>query len=346
VATAALDFAASAHAAFDRDRWDRDGAKVLRVALATPLAMVVARGFGLPFDYLSSVLVLAMMPGMAVRPPLKLLAVLVIAVVAFSSGLVWLMTPLLASTPIYLTGLGVLLYLLFRLQGHPRLGPIAALGLPLLVALSPLIPLSLQYTRGLAALLGVLALIAVGATLLAWVVFPGPATAPAAPPAPAARRSAVDAAISAAIMLALIGATLALNAQTALRMLMIACSVLSISDARQSEQRAVMTIGATFAGVLAAWLLTGLMALAASITMAVLLASLVPLLIGRRLADPEDGPFWFAALTAMWVLLGLNGNVAVPKLLSFTVLTLGGVAIAVGVRHTLLWHFDHRVRAP
>jgi hypothetical protein len=106
-----------------------------------------------------------------------------------------------------------------------------------------------------------------------------------------------------------------------------------------------MTVGATLAGALAAWLLTGLIALAATTTMAVLIAALVPLLIGRRLADPVQGPFWFTALTAMWVLLGIDGQPSVAKLFSFTALTLAGVAVAIGLRHTLGWHFDRRARA-
>lgn len=329
----------------DALRFERQGAAVLRLAFATPLAMAVAKLAGLDLAFMASVLVLALAPAMTARPPIKVLVLLLLVVVLFSSGLVWLMAPLLENMSIYLTALGALLFALFALQGHPRFGPIVALALPLTVALAPLIPVSTQYIGGLARLLGLNALIAVTLTLLAWLVFPGPAAPAAAAPAALPRRSLTDAAVCAVIMLGLIGATLALDAQTAMRMLMIACSVLAVSDPRTSQARAAMTVGATLAGALAAWLLTGLIALAATTTMAVLIAALVPLLIGRRLADPAEGPFWITSLTAMWVLLGFDGQPSVAKLVSFTALTLAGVAVAIGLRHTLCWHFDRRARA-
>lgn len=328
------------------EQWDRDGAKVLRIAFATSLAMVLAIWLNLQLPYIASVLVLALMPAMQVRPPVKLLVLLVVAVMLFTTGFVAVLTPLLTNTAMYLAGLGFLLFLLFRLQSHPKFAPLGALALPLLVLLSPLIPVSDTFAGGLALLLGALALIAMAATMLAWLVFPDPVAATAAPPVMPPQRSWIDAAISAVILLALIGATLALDAQTAMRLLMICSSVLAVADPGASRSRAGMTVAATVAGVLAAWVLTGMMALMASLTMATLLATLVPLLIGRRLVQPETGMFWVTALTAMWVLIGLDGSATVAKLVNFTLLTVAGVAIALGARHTLLWHFDRSTRTP
>jgi hypothetical protein len=326
--------------------FDREGALVLRIAFATPVAMVIADLLNLQLTFMASVLALSLLPSMKSRPPIMALVMIVGVIVLFTSGLVGLLKPLLANLSTYLAVLGAMLFILFRLQGHPKFGALAALALPMLVILSPLIPIADQFATGLARLLGQHAVIAVMMVIAAWLVFPGPPlTAATPPPPPAPRRSVADAAISALIMMGLIAATLALNAVTALRLLVIASSVLAVTDPRLSVDRALVTIGATLAGVLVAWVLNAATALASTMAMLALLAALVPLLIGRRFADPVAGPFWTMALTAMWVLLGADGSVSGSKLISFTILTVGGVAVAIGLRHTLLWHFGSAARA-
>ncbi|MGL4541216.1 MAG: hypothetical protein ACRCUI_01745, partial [Polymorphobacter sp.] len=309
--------------------WQRSGARVLRTAFAVAVAMWLTYWLRLPIGYIAPVLVVTALGGLLDAFSLKAALLLVGLVALVAQGLTLLLTPLLGNRPAYLIVVGVALFCAYRLQAHPKLAPVVALVLPLLVMFGPLVPLSAGFTQGLAVLLMLLAGCAVSGVALAWLVFPGPARGGGAA-LPVAPRSVVDCAVSAGILVLLIALTLRFDAQSALRLLMIASTVLAVIDPRAGIRTAGMTMAATAAGVAAAFFIRNLTFIVQTPLMAALMAALVVLLVGRRLTDPATAPTASAGLVALFVLIGADGSVDDAKLLVFLLYTLGGIAIAIG----------------
>lgn len=324
--------------------WARSGARVLRTATAVAVSMWLTYMLRLPIGYIAPVLVLTALGGLldSFSPGKAVLLIILVALVA--QGLTLLLTPLLGNRPAYLTIVGVALFFAYRLQAHPKLAPIIALLLPLLVMFGPLVPLSAGFAQGLAVLLMLLAACAVAGVALGWMLFPGAALA-AAPALPAAPRSPVDCAVSAAILVLLIALTLRFDAQSALRLLMIASALLTTVDPRASVKTAAMTLAATAAGIAAAFVLRNITFIVQTPLMAALMAALIVLSVGRRLTNPATAQTAATGLVGLFVLIGGDGGVDDKKLVLFMLYTLGGIAIAIGLRHTLLWHLDRRAPA-
>lgn len=319
---------------------DAEAAHVLRLALAVPAATLIAHWFGLPIGFLAPVLVLTAMAGLVAAFNLRLALLTLLLVVLVNAVLTLLLTPLRGNTAAYLTAVGMALFLAYRGQSHPKLGPVAAVAIPFIVLFGPLVPLASGFAAGLTTLLALLTVSALAGVLLAALCFPGPGIAPVkAPPAP---RSVLDCAVSAAIMTLLIGLTLSLDAQSALRLLMIASGVVAIADRRLSEKVAAGMLLATIFGVIAAAIVRNLTFIAQTPLLAALLMALIVLGIGRPLVRPATAPVASTGLVTLIVLLGDSGEVADSKLLLFLVYTLGGIAIAIGLRHTLLWHLGEK----
>lgn len=319
---------------------------VLRLAFAVPAAALIATGFGLPLGYFASVLVLTALGPLIAGLTLRLAVLTLVLVTGVATALAFILGPVIANPVAYLVLVAGLLFGAYRLQGG-KFAPVAALAIPLIVLYGPLVPLASGFAAGLAALLIALAACAVLAVILAWVVFPGPPSAMAT--APPGRRSGADCAISAAIMTLLIAITLKLDAQSALRLLMIASGVLAIPDPAASTRGARATFAATIAGVGAALLLRNFSFIAATPALSALVLALIILLVGYRFIRPAAAPIATTGLTAVIILMGAGTGVATGKLVEFTLFTIAGIAIAIGLRHTLLWHFgspDDRARLP
>lgn len=327
----------------DAAEFARSGRRVLRTAFAVAAATWLTYWLRLPIGYIAPVLVVTALAGLLDSLSLKMAVVLVALVAVVAQTLVLVLTPLLGNRPAYLIIVGVALFFAYRLQTHPKLAPVMALLLPLLVMFGPLVPLSAGFAQGMAVLLALLAACAVGAVILAWLVFPGAPRA-AAVVAPSAPRSVVDSAVSAGILVLLIALTLQFDAQSALRLLMIASTVLAVTDPRASTATGVMTMIATTAGVSAAFFIRNVTFIVQTPLSAGLFAALIILVVGRRLTDPATAPVASAGLVGLIVLIGNTGSVDSTKLVAFLLYTLGGIAIAIGLRHTLLWHFDKRPR--
>ena len=319
---------------------DAEAAHVLRLALAVPAATLIAHALGLPIGFLAPVLVLTAMAGLVASFSFRLALLTLLLVILVNAALTLLLTPLRGNTPAYLTAIALALFFAYRGQSHPKLAPVAATAIPFIVLFGPLVPLAADFAAGLTTLLALLTASALAAVLLATLCFPGPGVAP--PKAPPAPRSNLDCAVSAAIMTLLIGLTLSLDAQSALRLLMIASGVVAIADRRLSQQAAAAMLLATIFGVIAAAIIRNLTFVAQTPLLAGLLMALIVLLIGRPLVRPATAPVASTGLVTLIVLLGDQGDVADSKLLLFLLYTLGGVAIAIGLRHTLLWHLGER----
>jgi len=323
--------------------WARCGPRVLRTAFAVAMSMWLAYWLKLPIGFIAPVLVVTALGGLLDALSLKTALLLVVLIALVTQGLTLVLTPLLGNRPAYLIVVGFALFFAYRLQAHPKLAPIVALTLPLLVMFGPLVPLSSGFAQGMAVLLMLLAGCAVMGVVLAWLVFPGPARAAAAA-LPAAPRSVIDCAVSAAILVLLIALTLQFDAQSALRLLMIASAVLTAVDPRAGIKTAAMTMAATAAGVAAAFIIRNVTFIVQTPLMAGLMAALIVLLVGRRLTDPATAQIAATGLVGLLVLMGDDGNVDDKKLVAFLLYTLGGIAIAIGLRHTLLWHLDRNAR--
>lgn len=315
-------------------------ARLLRLAFAVPVSALIAQALALPLAFLAPVLVLTALSGLLAAYALRqaLLSVVLIGVVAMLLSV--LLTPLMGNPPVYLAVIALGLFTAYRLQAHPKLAPFAAIGIPLLVLFGPLVPLAASFAAGLTTLLVLTMAAAVVAVTLAWACFPGPAqrAAPVLPP----RRSDVDCAVSAAIMTLLIALTLQLDAQTALRLLMIASGVLAVPDPSLGSRAAAATFAATILGVAVVLVVRNLAFVALNPPVAALMLALLVLLIGRRLVQPETAMVATTTLVTVVVLLGAGAADTVSGILTFTAYTLGGIAIAIGLRHTLLWHLGER----
>ncbi len=323
--------------------WARSGPRVLRTAFAVAVAMWLAYWLKLPIGYIAPVLVITALGGLLDRFTIRTAVLMVVLVAVVAQALTLLLTPVLGNRPAYLTIVGVALFFAYRLQAHPKLAPVVALTLPLLVMFGPLVPLSAGFAQGMAVLLMLLAGCAVTGVILAWLVFPGPAAA-ASSAIPAAPRSAIDSAVSAAILVLLIALTLRFDAQSALRLLMIASTVLAAVDPRAGIKTAGMTMAATAAGVAGAFFIRNVTFIVQTPLMAGLMAALIVLGVGRRLTNPVTAQTASAGLVSLFVLIGGSGSVDDKKLVVFLLYTLGGIAIAIGLRHTLLWHLDRNAR--
>ena len=320
---------------------------MLRFAIAVPVASLIAHWLGLPIGFLAPVLVLTAMAGLVARFawPVAILTLLLVVVV--NAVLTLVLTPLRNDLPAYLTAVAVALFFAYRGQSHPKLGPVAAVAIPFIVLFGPLVPLAADFAAGLTTLLAMLTLSALAAVLLAALCVRNPGAAAAAPAkAPPVPRTVLDCAVSAGIMTLLIGLTLTLDAQSALRLLMIASGVVAIADRRLSEKVAGGILVATIIGVVAAAVLRNLTFVAQTPLLAALLMALIVLVIGRPLVRPATAPIASTGLVSLLVLLGDGGDVDDGKLLLFLLYTLGGIAIAIGLRHTLLWHLGERLPPP
>jgi hypothetical protein len=312
---------------------------VLRLAFAVPTAALIATGFGLPLGYFASVLVLTALGPLIAGLTLRLALLTLVLVTGVATALALILTPLIGNPVAYLVVVAALLFGAYRLQGG-KLTPVAALAIPLTVLFGPLVPLASGFAAGLAALLIALTASAILAVILAWLIFPGPPSAAVTdPPIP---RSGADCAISAAIMTMLIAITLKLDAQSALRLLMIASGVLAITDPAASTRGASATFAATIAGVGAAMLLRNFSFIAATPALSALALALIILIIGYRFVRPETAPMASTGLMTVIILMGAGTGVPTAKLIEFTLYTLAGIGIAIGLRHTMLWHFGGR----
>ncbi|HPU14712.1 MAG TPA: DUF2955 domain-containing protein [Polymorphobacter sp.] len=327
----------------DAAEWQRSGARVLRTAFAVAVSMWMAYWLKLPIGFIAPVLVVTALGGLLDAFSIRTALLLVVLVALVTQALTLLLTPLLGNRPAYMTIVGVALFFAYRLQAHPKLAPVVALTLPLLVMFGPLVPLSSGFAQGMAVLLMLLAACAVTGVTLAWLVFPG-AARPAAAAIPTAPRSMIDSAVSAAILVLLIALTLKFDAQSALRLLMIASTVLAAVDPRAGIKTAAMTLAATAAGVVGAFFIRNFTFIVQTPLMAGLMAALIVLGVGRRLTNPATAQIASTGLVGLFVLIGGDGSVDDKKLLVFLLYTLGGIAIAIGLRHTLLWHLDRNAR--
>jgi len=317
---------------------------VLRTAFAVAVSMLLAYWQRLPIGFVAPVLVVTALGGLLDTLSIKTAVVLVVLVAVIAQMLVMLLTPLLDNRPAYLIIVGVALFIAYRLQTHPKLAPMVALTLPFLVMFGPLVPLSAGFAQGMAVLLMLLTACAVIGVVLAWLVFPGPARAAPAPVAGLKPRSPIDSAVSAAILVLVIALTLRFDAQSALRLLMIASTVLAATDPRVGVKTAALMAAATAAGVAGAFFIRNFTFIAQTPVMAGLMAALIVLGVGRRLTNPATAPMAAAGLVGLFVLIGDDGSVDDSKLVAFLFYTLAGIGIAVGLRHTLLWHLDKSSR--
>ena len=324
--------------------FDGSAAKILRIALATPAAAIVANAAGLPIAGFAAVFVLALFAPLIDRFAWKPLIMVVVLVATFTVGLQAVLAPFADDRITYLTLIFVLLATGFTLQNNPRLAPVGAIAVPMTTLLATLVPVSTGAVRSLAYTFTGLGLCAAVAIIIAWAVFPNPAMTPAPPPRPL--RSRLDALICAAILTTLIGMALRLEAQSAIRLLMIASGILSVPDPRLTGRTGAALLVATALGIAGATIMRSLLAVASTDLTMMLFAALVPLLLGRRLTEPATAQVATTALLSMWVLLGMSGDVDNAKLVSFFVYTIVGIAAAIGLRHTLLWHLDPARRAP
>jgi len=312
---------------------------VLRLAFAVPVAALLAAGFGLPLAYVASVLVLTALGPLVAGLTLQLALLTLVLVTTVAAGLALILAPVIGNPVAYLVVVAGLLFGAYRLQGS-KLSPVAALAIPLTVLYGPLVPLAAGFAAGLATLLIALTASAVLAVIIAWVVFPGPRSdAVTETPKP---RSGADCAISAAVMTLLIALTLQLDAQSALRLLMIASGVIGIADPGASARGASATFAATIAGVGAALLLRNFSFIAATPALSALALALIILVIGYRFVRPATAPIAATGMMTVVVLMGAGTGVTTGKLVEFTLYTLAGIGIAIGLRHTLLWHFGGR----
>jgi hypothetical protein len=323
--------------------WARTGPRVMRTAFAVAVSMWLAYWLRLPIGYIAPVLVVTALGGLLDAFSIKSALLMVVLVAVVAQVLTLFLTPLLGNRPAYLTIIGVALFFAYRLQAHPKFAPVVALTLPLLVLFGPLVPLSAGFTQGMAVLLMLLAGCAVTGVVLAWLVFPGPAGT-AAGAVSAAPRSVVDCAVSAAILVLLIALTLRFDAQSALRLLMITSTVLAAVEPRAGIKTAGMTMAATAAGVAGAFFIRNVTFIVQTPLMAGLMAALIVLGVGRRLTAPATAQTAAAGLVSLFVLIGGNGSVDDKKLVVYLLYTLAGIAIAIGLRHTLLWHLDRNAR--
>ncbi|MFZ4380547.1 MAG: hypothetical protein ACOYO0_01105 [Sandarakinorhabdus sp.] len=319
---------------------DAGAGHVLRLAFSVPVAALLAAGFGLPLAYIASVLVVTALGPLVAGLTLQLALVTLVLVTSVSAALAFILTPVIGSPVAYLVIVAGLLFGAYRLQGG-KLTPVAALAIPLIVLFGPLVPLAAGFAAGLAVLLIAHTASAVLAVILAWIVFPGPSSAPAPADVPLPR-SGADCAISAAIMTLLIALALQLDAQSALRLLMIASGVIAVADRGASTRAAGATFAATIAGVGAALLLRNFSFIAVTPTLSALALALIILGIGYRFLRPATAPIAATGLMTILVLMGAGTGVPTGKLVQFTLYTLAGIGIAIGLRHTLLWHFGGR----
>ena len=318
--------------------FDRSGAKVLRIAVATPVATIVAAAADLPIAGFAAVFVLALFAPLLDRFAIKPLILVVVLMTVFTVGLQAVLAPFAGDRTTYLVLIFGLLATGFTMQNNPKLAPVGAIAVPMTTMLSTLVPVSAAAVQGLAYVFTGLGISAAVAVVIAWAAFPNPADTP--PPAPRPLRSRIDALICAAILTGLVGLALQLDAQSAIRLLMIASGILSVPDPRLSGRAGLAIIVATAFGIAGAAIMRALLAVAATDVATMLFAALVPLLLGRRLTDPRTAQVAMTALMSMWVLLGMSGDVDNAKLVDFFVYTVTGIAAAIGLRHTLLWHFD------
>jgi hypothetical protein len=316
-----------------------DAARVLRLAFAVPVAALLAYALRLPLAYIASVLVLTALGGLVAALSLRMAALMLVLVAVVATGLSLVLSPLLGNTASYLIVVAALLFAAYRAQGS-KLNPLAALAIPLIVLYGPLVPLASGFAGGLALLLIALTGCAVVAVILAWVCFPGPRQA-VLPPV-VVPRSGADCAISAAIMTGLIALTLRLDAQSALRLLMIASGVLAVSEPGATARAAAATLAATVLGVAAVLVLRNIAFIAATPALSGLALAMLILIAGYRLVRPATAPVATTGLMTVLVLMGAGGDVPDSKLVLFLGYTLAGIAIAIGLRHTLLWHFGGR----
>lgn len=322
---------------------DGSAAKILRIALATPVAAIVANAAGLPIVGFAAVFVLALFAPLIDRFAWKPLILVVLLVATFTVGLQAVLAPFADDRASYLTLIFVLLATGFTLQNNPRLAPVGAIAVPMTTLLATLVPVSTGAVRSLAYTFTGLGICAAVAIIVAWAVFPNPAMTPTPPPRPL--RSRLDALICAAILTTLIGVALRLDAQSAIRLLMIASGILSVPDPRLTGRTGAALLVATALGIAGATIMRSLLAVASTDLTMMLFAALVPLLLGRRLTEPATAQVATTALLSMWVLLGMSGDVDNSKLVSFFLYTIVGIAAAIGLRHTLLWHLDPARRA-
>lgn len=323
---------------------DGSGAKVLRIALATPVAASIAHAAGLPLAGFAAVFVLALFAPLIDRLAWKPLMLVVVLVTVFTVGLQAVLAPFAGDRTAYLALIFALLATGFTLQNNPKLAPVGAIAVPMTTMLATLVPVSTGAVRSLAYTFTGLGICAAAAVILAWAAFPNPAAA--APPAPRPLRSRLDALICAAILTGLIGLALGLDAQSAIRLLMIASGILSVPDPRLTGRTGWALLVATALGIAGATIMRSLLSVAGTDLAMMLFAALVPLLLGRRLTDPATAQVAMTALLSMWVLLGMSGDVDNAKLVDFFLYTIIGIAAAIGLRHTLLWHLaPHRRHA-
>jgi hypothetical protein len=319
---------------------DAGSGHVLRLAFSVPIAALLAAAFGLPLAYVASVLVVTALGPLVAGLTLRLALLTLGLVTGVSVALASILTPVIGNPVAYLVIVAGLLFGAYRLQGG-NLTPVAALAIPLIVLFGPLVPLAAGFAAGLAALLIAHTACAVLAVILAWVAFPGPRSAPAPADMPMPRGSA-DCAISAAIMTLLIALTLQFDAQGALRLLMIASGVIAVADPAASTRAAGATFAAAIAGVGAALLLRNFSFIAVTPALSALALALIILGIGYRLVRPATAPIATTGLMTIIVLMGAGTGVPAGKLVEFTLYTIAGIGIAIGLRHTLLWHFGGR----
>jgi hypothetical protein len=305
--------AAAPHGGLDRAV---EGARraALRLAFGVTACFAVVEALGWDATFLAPLLAANMLVKLP-RPPSLAQGLLVIVLIALSTGVVLVLTTALIGNPtVLILALTLLLYISFyaHRRGAPELATlllqISAVALPTIAVLSP---------DGAGAFATTLASAAVVALIAVWVAhaaFPAPAATPTdALPAAGATRPAVPATAARHALLDTLVLLPALTwyildaTQVAVVMLIIIVTLLRQHDPQQGQRAALGLILGNLIGGIAAAIVYNLVLLSNTLLFfitACLAASLI--FAGRIVMAGDRAPIYAIAFTTFILLLGLG----------------------------------------
>jgi hypothetical protein len=319
---------------------DPDAARqMLRVALVTPLVYGVAAGTGVSLPFVSGLLFATFALKLPAPPPLKVVVVLALLLVALPLGFAGI-AGVLVQYPYLMVGfVGLVLFHAFRLQQAPKTALVGVL-LQTFVILLPVVTAQSEKLGGVLsggfALNGVLA---VGGLYLAFALFPAPAGVALPPPSAAAGdplERTRSAAVAALVMLPAFTLLLVFNLGSAVRVLFTIAVVLVSLNRRDVRETGVESVlSAALAGVAAVgfavlttfWPQPGAALLAA--------AFLGLLVVPYAFSGPHKGAVALA-IPLVWILLGTAEDSTVARTIEWCLYSVAGVFYAVGARALIL----------